>query len=260
VPSTILSSITAEFRRYKALGDSALAQLDDSELAVPDRTAEIQPRRSWHIGGNLASRFTDFLTSDGEKAWRQRDEEFVQRAVTRHEVLEKWNTGWNALFNALDGPTDDHLRHTVMIRGQSFEVHNALPRALAHVAYHVGQIVYLAKSVRGDSWTCLSIPIGASRRITRTRRTRIRAHAAAIRDQREERQRVRIPGDGKRRSSHPGADPRTGGIRAARARSRGDAGQPERLAVQRPQRRKWSSRTRSEPVGFAVWFQNYRRF
>ena len=163
VPSTILSSITAEFRRYKALGDSALAQLEDAELALPGPNGGNSAAvLVWHIGGNLASRFTDFLTSDGEKPWRQRDEEFVQRTVTRHEVVEKWNTGWNALFNALDGLTDDHLRNTVTIRGQSFEVHDALHRALAHISYHVGQIVYLAKSIRGESWNCLSIPIGAS--------------------------------------------------------------------------------------------------
>ncbi len=184
VASTILSSITAEFRRYKALGDSALAQLDDSELAVPGPNGGNSAAvLVWHIGGNLASRFTDFLTSDGEKPWRQRDEEFVQRAVTRHEVLEKWNTGWNALFNALDGLTDDHLRNIVTIRGQSFEVHNALPRALAHVSYHVGQIVYLAKSIRGESWQCLSIPVGGSEAYNKNPALQDpRAHAAAMRD------------------------------------------------------------------------------
>ena len=163
VPSTILSSITAEFRRYKALGDSALAQLEDAELALPGPNGGNSAAvLVWHIGGNLASRFTDFLTSDGEKTWRHRDEEFVQRTVTRYDVVEKWNTGWNELFNALNGLTDDHLRNTVTIRGQSFEVHDALHRALAHISYHVGQIVYLAKLIRGESWNTLSIPIGAS--------------------------------------------------------------------------------------------------
>ena len=163
VPSTILSSITAEFRRYKALGDAALAQLEDAQLALPGPNGGNSAAvLVWHVGGNLASRFTDFLGSDGEKAWRQRDEEFVQRAVTRQDMFEKWNTGWNALFNALDGLTDDHLRTTVTICGQSFEAHDALHRALAHISYHVGQIVYLAKSIRGESWNCLSIPIGGS--------------------------------------------------------------------------------------------------
>ena len=180
--SSIVQSITAEFRRYKALGDSALAQLQDSELAVPGPNGGNSAAvLVWHIGGNLASRFTDFLTSDGEKPWRQRDEEFVQRTATRAEVLAKWNAGWNALFSALDGLTDDHLRHTVTIRGQSFEVQDALPRALAHVSYHVGQLVYLAKSIRGESWVCLSIPIGGSAAANRNPAHQDpAAHAAAI--------------------------------------------------------------------------------
>jgi hypothetical protein len=183
-PSTILSSITAEFRRYKALGDSALAQLEDAHLALPGPNGGNSAAvLVWHIGGNLASRFTDFLTSDGEKAWRKRDEEFVQRTVTRPQLLEKWNTGWNVLFNALDGLTDDHLPHTVTIRAQSFEVHDALHRALAHMAYHVGQLVYLAKSLRGESWNCLSIPIGASEAYNKNPTLQDPgAHSAAIRN------------------------------------------------------------------------------
>src|SRR5882672_3182437 len=91
VPSTILSSITAEFRRYKALGDSALAQLEDAELALPGPNGgNSAAMLVWHIAGNLASRFTDFLTSDGEKPWRKRDDEFVQRPVARDERIEKW--------------------------------------------------------------------------------------------------------------------------------------------------------------------------
>jgi len=120
VPSTILSSLSAEFRRYKALGDSALAQLEDAELALPGPNGGNSAAvLVWHIGGNLASRFTDFLTSDGEKAWRHRDEEFVQRAVTRHEVVEKWDAGWNALFHALDALTDGHLQTTTRFTGRS---------------------------------------------------------------------------------------------------------------------------------------------
>jgi hypothetical protein len=182
--SGVIQSVTAEFRRYKALADSALAQLEDTELALPGpHGGNSAAVLVWHIGGNLASRFTDFLTSDGEKPWRRRDEEFVQRAETRQEVLEKWNTGWTALFNALDGLTDNHLRNTVTIRGQSFEVHDALHRALAHVSYHVGQIVYLAKSIRGESWKCLSIPIGGSEAYNRNPALQDPgAHAAAMRD------------------------------------------------------------------------------
>ena len=180
--SSILSSITSEFRRYKALGDSALAQLDESELARSGpNDGNSAAVLVWHLGGNLRSRFSGFLTSDGEKPWRKRDEEFVRRTVTRSELLEKWNSGWDELFGALEGLTDDHLRHTITIRGQSFEVHDALHRSLAHVSYHVGQLVYVAKSIRGDSWSCLSIPIGKSEEYNKNPANQdAAAHAAAI--------------------------------------------------------------------------------
>jgi len=161
--SAMIHSITAEFRRYKALGDASIAQLQEREFAVPGPNGGNSIAvLVWHVGGNLRSRFQDFLTTDGEKPWRKRDEEFVLRTVTRDELLEKWNGGWEALFSALDGLTDDHLRTMITIRGQSFEVHDALHRSIAHIAYHVGQIVFLAKSFRGASWTNLSIPLGQS--------------------------------------------------------------------------------------------------
>jgi uncharacterized Ntn-hydrolase superfamily protein len=183
VPSTVLSSITGEFRRYKALGDAALAQLEDSELVVGDpRSRNSAAILVWHVGGNLRSRFTDFLTSDGEKPWRHRDEEFTARSVTRGELLQKWNDGWDALFGALEKLSDAHLQQTVTIRGQSFEVHDALHRALAHICYHVGQLVFLAKSFRGESWKNLSIPLGQSETYLKNPGLQDpAAHAAAIR-------------------------------------------------------------------------------
>lgn len=165
---SILSSIGGEFRRYKALGDAALAQLRDDEFATTDGAGgNSAAMLVWHIGGNLRSRFTDFLTADGEKPWRHRDEEFTARTVTREELLAKWNGGWDALFAALDGLNDDYLQRTVTIRGQSFAVHDALHRSLAHICYHVGQLVFLAKSFRGDAWTNLSIPLGKSEEANR---------------------------------------------------------------------------------------------
>ena len=182
VPSTVLSSFTGEFRRYKALGDAALVQLEDSELAVGDpKSRNSAAILVWHIGGNLRSRFTDFLTSDGEKPWRHRDEEFTARSVTRGELLDKWNGGWDALFGALEKLTDANLQQTVTIRGQSFAVHDALHRALAHICYHVGQLVFLAKSFRGEAWKNLSIPLGQSETfLTNPRSQDPAAHAAAI--------------------------------------------------------------------------------
>src|SRR3954447_7661318 len=122
--SGMIQSIAAEYRRYKALGDSAIDQLDDRELSMPGPNGgNSMATLVWHLGGNLRSRFTDFLTSDGEKPWRRRDEEFEQRTVGRAELLAKWNGGWDALFGALDTVTDERMRDVVTIRGQAFEVH-----------------------------------------------------------------------------------------------------------------------------------------
>lgn len=181
--ASVVSSIAGEFRRYKALGDAALAQLEDEELAIghPDHGTNSAAILVWHIGGNLRSRFTDFLTSDGEKPWRRRDEEFEPRTVTREELLAKWNGGWDVLFGALDGLTDDHLQQTVTIRGQSFAVHDALHRSLGHICYHVGQLVFLAKMFRREGWKNLSIPLGKSEEFNKSRRRQDpAAQAAAI--------------------------------------------------------------------------------
>lgn len=161
--STIIESIRAEYQRYKALGEGAVAQVGDDQLGVePEPTSNSVARIVWHVSGNLVSRFTDFLTSDGEKPWRSRDEEFATRAVTRAELLEKWEQGWTVLLAALGQLSDADLSRTVTIRGQSLLVHEALHRSLAHTSYHVGQIVFLAKSLSGPSWKYLSIPPGQS--------------------------------------------------------------------------------------------------
>src|SRR5436190_16758678 len=161
--ASVVASIAGEFRRYRALGDAALAQLHDEEFTRSDASGTNSAAiLVWHIGGNLRSRFTDFLTADGEKPWRHRDEEFTARTVTRDELLKKWNDGWDALFGALEPLTDEHLQQTVTIRGQSFAVHDALHRALAHICYHVGQLVFLAKMFRREQWKNLSIPLGKS--------------------------------------------------------------------------------------------------
>ena len=161
--NTVVGSIDAEYRRYKALAEAALEQVPEASLSQPgpaggNSLAVI----SWHLSGNLRSRFTDFLTSDGEKPWRQRDEEFEARVVSRGELLAKWNQGWDVLFSALRALGDDDLAKSVVIRGRSLAVHEALHRSLAHASYHVGQIVYLARSICGDEWQYLSIPPGGS--------------------------------------------------------------------------------------------------
>jgi uncharacterized damage-inducible protein DinB len=165
----ILSSIEGEWRRYKALGEGAIRQLHDDELARngPGGGNSIAVI-VWHLAGNLKSRFTDFLTADGEKPWRDRDSEFESRSgVTRAELLEKWSDGWAALFAALQPLSDEDLSRGVTIRGERFPVYEALHRLLTHTSYHVGQIVYLAKEFRGNEWDCLSIPLGKSAEFNR---------------------------------------------------------------------------------------------
>lgn len=159
----IVSSIESEYRRYKALGDSAMAQLPDAELgtAGPGGGSSVAII-VWHVAGNFASRFTDFLTSDGEKAWRDRDGEFEPRTRARAELEAHWERGWETLFLALSQLEDSHLQHTVRIRGTELSVGEALHRSLAHATYHIGQLVYVAKAIMGSKWKHLSIPPGGS--------------------------------------------------------------------------------------------------
>ena len=160
---TLISSIRAEYERYKALSEGALAQVNDADLCA--RTGDGSNSIAvlvWHLSGNLASRFTDFLTTDGEKPWRKRDEEFSARVVSRDELLKKWELGWAVLFSALDALTDADLQRVVMIRKQPLRVHQALQRSLAHASYHAGQIVLIARSFCGEHWKSLTIPPGGS--------------------------------------------------------------------------------------------------
>ena len=159
----VIESIRGEYARYKKLAESAMAQVEEAQLsAAPSAEGNSIAMVCWHVSGNLKSRFTDFLTSDGEKPWRNRDEEFDTRTVSRADLLAKWDDGWKALFSALDGVSDDVLGREVTIRGQSVSVLEALHRSLAHTTYHVGQIVYLAKEGAGARWASLSIPKGQS--------------------------------------------------------------------------------------------------
>jgi len=160
----LITSIEGEFHRYKKLGDETIAQLRDAELAeaAPGGGNSIAILVA-HLAGNLKSRFTDFLTSDGEKPWRHRDEEFVSHpGVSRNELIEKWEDGWTTLFKTLNALTDDDLFKKVIIRGEQFSAHETLHRLMAHASYHVGQMVYLGKMFRSSDWKCLSIPLGKS--------------------------------------------------------------------------------------------------
>ena len=162
--TSIVQSVRAEYLRYKSLAESAIAQLDDGELSLEPVASGANSIATlcWHISGNLQSRFTEFLTSDGEKPWRHRDQEFEPRTVSRSELIAYWQRGWQVLLDTLDRLHDEDLGGLITIRGQSLEVHQALHRSLAHASYHAGQIVYIAKSLRGERWISLSIPPGRS--------------------------------------------------------------------------------------------------
>ncbi|HEX5133399.1 MAG TPA: DUF1572 family protein [Candidatus Krumholzibacteria bacterium] len=159
----IISSIESEYRRYKLLAEASIHQLTIEELAQPDAgSVNSVATIAWHVSANLNSRFTDFLTSDGEKPWRKRESEFEPRHLTHDELLEQWESGWEVLLNTLEALSDDDLTRSVTIRGKSLTVPEALHRSLAHVAYHVGQIVFIARAIRGADWEFLSIPPGAT--------------------------------------------------------------------------------------------------
>jgi hypothetical protein len=161
--NSIIASVQAEYLRYKALAEAAVSQLSEDELVVPGSGGGNSVAvLFWHLAGNLRSRFTDFLSTDGEKPWRKRDEEFQARAISRAELLAHWERGWSTLLDTLGGLTDADLERTVTIRGQPLRVSQALHRSLAHVSYHVGQIVYIARGLRGPAWRFLSIPPGQS--------------------------------------------------------------------------------------------------
>jgi hypothetical protein len=160
-----LVDIRKTFRNYKALGERAISRAPDSSLHVElDANSNSIAVIVKHVTGNLRSRFRDFLTTDGEKPDRDRDSEFEMRArVSRDELLRWWEESWAIVLGELDALQPTDLARTVYIRGEGFLVIEALNRSVTHTAYHVGQIVYLARHFAGDAWSSLSIPKGASK-------------------------------------------------------------------------------------------------
>ncbi|HSB52807.1 MAG TPA: DUF1572 family protein [Gemmatimonadales bacterium] len=182
----IIASLRAEYLRYKGLAEAAIGQLSEAELtAAGTGDGNSVAVICWHVAGNLRSRFTDFLTTDGEKPWRKRDEEFRHRIVTHAELLEHWERGWAALLGTLNVLTDADLEREVTIRGQPLRVSEALHRSLAHASYHVGQVVYAARGLRGSTWRFLSIPPGQSEQYNaRPILEKPAAHLGSLRPQR----------------------------------------------------------------------------
>lgn len=159
-----LESAKKQFEYYKMLGDKTIAQLPDDKLfwQYNDESNSIAIIVK-HLSGNMLSRWTDFLTSDGEKEWRHRDAEFENDIQTKTELIQKWNQGWDCLFTALNSLTIEDLSKTIYIRNQGHSITEAINRQLAHYPYHVGQMVFIGKMICNEKWTSLSIPKGNSK-------------------------------------------------------------------------------------------------
>ncbi len=158
-----LSSIIKQFEYYKSLGDKTLSQLtfeniqwqsneDSNSIAIMVK----------HIAGNMLSRWTNFLTQDGEKEWRHRDDEFIDSFKSNEDLIAIWESGWACLFNAIKPLQNEDLERIIYIRNQGHTVTEAINRQLAHYSYHIGQMVFLGKLIKGDQWQSLSIPKGDS--------------------------------------------------------------------------------------------------
>lgn len=153
-----LTSTIKQFEYYKMLGDKAMSQLTDDQLfwQYNEESNSIAVLVN-HIAGNMLSRFTDFLTTDGEKPWRNRDAEFTNPFESKEELLDRWNKGWTCLLDTLRQLTDADLEKIVYIRNDGHTVVEAINRQLAHYPYHIGQMVFIAKMLKNESWQTLSI-------------------------------------------------------------------------------------------------------
>jgi len=164
-----LSAVANAFEANKKLADRAVAQVPDDKLHVPlDANTNSVAVIMKHVAGNLISRWTDFLTTDGEKPWRNRDDEFVDTFGSRAEMLAYWEKGWACLLTALRTLTPKDLEKTVTIRGDAHTVPLAMSRSLGHTCYHIGQIVQVARVHAGEKWNTLTIPRGASEQFNKT--------------------------------------------------------------------------------------------
>ena len=160
--STLKNTINV-FEYYKSLGEKAMAQITDEALfQMPDEKSNSISVIVKHLHGNMLSRWTDFLTTDGEKEWRDRDSEFEETIETRDEVMKQWNEGWACVFSALNTLHPEDFDKTVYIRNMGQTVLEAIMRQMAHYAYHIGQIVYLARLFNEGDWKSLTIPKGGS--------------------------------------------------------------------------------------------------
>lgn len=161
--STFLSGTKKLFQYYKGLGEKAIAQVSDDQINWrPNEASNSIALIVHHLSGNMLSRFTDFLTSDGEKSWRNREAEFEVGFKDKAEMMAAWEKGWGQLFQTIDSLTYADLDKIIYIRNEGQTVQDAFQRQLAHYPHHVGQIVYIAKMLKGADWQSLSIPKGGT--------------------------------------------------------------------------------------------------
>jgi Protein of unknown function (DUF1572) len=153
-----LSDCIKRFEYYKQLGDKTFEQLSDADMNfLPSEESNSIAIIVQHLYGNMLSRFTNFLTEDGEKEWRKRDNEFLQQQLTKQDVLSFWNEGWACVFKTLKSLTASDLNKTITIRSEPLLAYDAILRQLAHYPYHVGQIVFIGKMITNSNWQTLSI-------------------------------------------------------------------------------------------------------
>lgn len=161
--SEYIQSIKKQFEYFKLLGERTFVQLDEKDFFwqynIESNSIGIIVNHLW---GNMLSRWTNFLTSDGEKEWRNRDLEFESVIKTKEELLSKWNEGWQCLFDALDSINEDNFDTKIYIRNQQHSIMDAFNRQFGHYSYHVGQIVYLGRMIKGNDWKALTIAKGKS--------------------------------------------------------------------------------------------------
>lgn len=161
--NNFLNSSILQFEYYKSLGERTINQLDNEDLFfAPQKESNSIAIIVNHLHGNMMSRWTNFLSSDGEKEWRNRDQEFEDVISNKKELLQKWEEGWSCLFEALNTVNEENFGQLIYIRNQGHTITEAVLRQLAHYAYHIGQIVYLGKLCKENKWESLSIPKGES--------------------------------------------------------------------------------------------------
>ena len=168
----LLNSTIKRLNYYKELGDKTFAQLKEEDFHfTPSAESNSIALIIQHMAGNMLSRWTNFLTTDGEKEWRNRDTEFEEQHLTKQQLIDFWQKGWNCLFNSLNSLTEEDLLKTIYIRSEALLVIDAINRQMAHYPYHVGQIIFLAKVIKNEDWQNLSIAKGHSNQFNKQMHT-----------------------------------------------------------------------------------------